>query len=71
MHTKEKFHTLAIRVPNLVNDWLESKSDETGLSKNALVYIALDNYINAKEALNVIGDVLKKLDSPDYKLNNP
>lgn len=35
-----------------INEWLNARSDKTGISKSALILIALDSYRNQTEAIS-------------------
>lgn len=35
-----------------INEWLNSRSEKTGISKSALILIALDQYRNQTEAMS-------------------
>jgi predicted DNA-binding protein len=37
------------RISKEVNDWLDNKSAKTGISKSALVYLALEQYIQQQK----------------------
>lgn len=53
---------LTVRISGNMNDWLDVKSEETGLSKSAIVSIALDNYRKEQTAMVLLPDVLKQLE---------
>ena len=67
MNTRKKgeFMRINIRLPKSMYDVIMVKSAETGLSQSAITYIALDSYFNARQAINVIGDVLKRFESSE------
>lgn len=44
-----------IRVATWINDWFDTKSNETGIPKSALMAMALNEYIDQKEGLKNMG----------------
>lgn len=54
--------------PNL-NEWLDKKSAEMGVSKSALVAMAVENYRMQFETVDFIPALLKKLDEMGIDLN--
>lgn len=65
--TREGLKRLNVRVSGEVNDFLEKRSAESGLSKTSLVQIALENYMqtyratNSLEELNGLSDKLTEV----------
>ncbi len=52
------------RLPLKLNERLEKESQDTGLSKNSVLVMALNHYFEQREAVNTIADItdlLKKL----------
>lgn len=55
---------LNVRVSRKQNEWLEDESAETGLSKSALVQLAVENYIQQKKTVDAMGtmnEMIEKL----------
>lgn len=53
---------LNTRVSSRLNDWLDKKSEEMGVSKSALVAMAIENYRMQMETIDVMPNLLKKLE---------
>lgn len=45
------------RLSKTINDWLDEESKETGLSKSALIMIAVEQYYQQREGLKRMGDM--------------
>lgn len=55
------------------NKWLDEESARTGISKSALIQMAVEQYIAQKQALNAMYDmksIVDKLDSMEVMLKN-
>lgn len=61
MMTDKPFR-LNTRVSLKLNDWLDKKSSEMGVSKSALVAMAIENYRMQMETVDVLPNFLKKLE---------
>ena len=66
MYKKEESTMFRIntRIGQKQNKWLDRESEETGISKSGLVAMALDQYIQQKdavEAMNNMHDLYNKL----------
>lgn len=53
---------LNVRVSQKQNTWLEEESAETGLSKSALVQLAVENYIQQKKTVDAMGTMNELVD---------
>lgn len=53
---------LNTRVSFDLNEWLDRRSEETAISKSALVAIAVENYRKEKETVEALPALLKKLE---------
>lgn len=53
---------LNVRVSQKQNTWLEDESAETGLSKSALVQLAVENYIQQKKTVDAMGTMNELVD---------
>lgn len=53
---------LNVRVSQKQNTWLEDESAETGLSKSALVQLAVENYIQQKKTVDAMGTMNELID---------
>lgn len=61
------------RIGQKQNQWLEKESAETGISKSALIAIALEQYIQQKdtvEAMNNMHGLYNKLADIEIELKN-
>jgi len=56
------------RISKKINDWLDKKSAETGISKSALIYLALENYVQQQETMDTMALLLQKLEDLDKKI---
>lgn len=45
------------RISKKANDWLDNESKITGLPKSTLILLAIENYIQQKNAEGYIGDL--------------
>ncbi|HEY8400271.1 MAG TPA: hypothetical protein VIK89_03360 [Cytophagaceae bacterium] len=61
---------LNTRVSQNLNDWLDKKSSEMGVSKSALVAMAVENYRMQFETVDFIPGLLKKLDEMGIDLKD-
>jgi uncharacterized protein with NAD-binding domain and iron-sulfur cluster len=55
------------------NKWLDEESARTGISKSALIQMAVEQYIAQKQALNAMYDmksIVDKLESMELMLKN-
>ena len=55
------------------NKWLDEESARTGISKSALIQMAVEQYIAQKQALNAMQDmksIVDKLESMEAMLKN-
>lgn len=53
------------RISATANEWLDNQSAKTGLSKSAIIMLAIENYIQQKEAfvmMSDLGQVMAKLE---------
>jgi len=57
----EQLVRINTRISSALNDWLDSTSLETGLSKSAIVMMAVEQYKMQSQALTTMDEVLKRL----------
>lgn len=50
------------RISKKLNDWLDKQSEETGVPKSTLIYLALDSYVQQKETVDTMGLMLQKIE---------
>ena len=53
------------------NEWLDAQSYETGIPKSTLILLAIENYIQQKEAMQMMGDMgmlIERLERIEDKL---
>jgi len=53
---------LNTRVSKQLNDWLDKRSLEMGISKSALVAVSIENYRKETDVVEVLPQLLKKLE---------
>lgn len=58
----DQLFRLNVRVSKENNDYLEKKSTETGISKSALVQIAVEQYRQQSEAVRAMNSMEKYVD---------
>lgn len=70
MDEKKEMVRVNARISERANNWLDSESNKTGISKSTLILLAVENYIQEKEVIQVMGDMneiyqkLEKLEEP-------
>ena len=60
------------RISSYANEWLDTRAQETGLSKSALVMLAVENYIQQTQAMQGMNDMtvlLTKLEQIEKRLS--
>lgn len=57
------------RVSRDLNEWLDKRSFETGVSKSSLINIAVENYRKETETISVLPQLLKKLEEMGITLD--
>lgn len=58
----DQLFRLNVRVSKENNDYLEMKSNQTGISKSALVQIAVEQYRQQNEAVQAMNNMQKYVD---------
>jgi hypothetical protein len=53
---------LNVRVSKRLGDWLDKETEETGVPKSTIVYLALEQYMTQKEAMSMMNEKM-----PVYK----
>lgn len=53
----EKLIRVNSRIGAKQNAWLDKESEETGISKSALMQMALENYISQKDAVSAMNNM--------------
>lgn len=64
---------LNVRVSKSINDWLDARSKETGISKSSLVFLALEQYkrdTSVIENMDKFQSVYEKLEDLEKRLAN-
>lgn len=56
------------RISKKMNDWLDKESAETGVPKSTLIYLALESFVQQREAMDTMGLLLQKLDQLENRL---
>ena len=69
----EKLFRINSRIGKTQNEWLEQESQKTGISKSALMQMALEQYISQKDAISAMNnmtDLYNKLDGIEQELKD-
>lgn len=45
-----------------INNWLDHRSYESGISKSSLIQLALESYFNQQEAMEYLPELTKSMD---------
>lgn len=45
------------RISSLLNEWLDKRSEITGVPKSTLVFLALEQYMTQVETMGKMGDI--------------
>lgn len=59
------------RISVKANKWLDGQSHETGIPKSTLILLAIEQYIQQREAIEMMGDMgmlLERLERIENKL---
>lgn len=59
------------RISKVLNDWLDARSEESGVPKSTMVMLALEQYWQEKEVLKTMSDmgtIMRKLEELETKL---
>lgn len=59
------------RVSKQVNDWLDRRSEETGVPKSTLIFLAIEDYRKQTDVMEMMGDmglIVQKLEDLEQKL---
>lgn len=73
MEEEKKLQRINSRLGYTQNKWLDEESTRTGISKSALIQMAVEQYIAQKQALNAMYDmksIVDKLESMEAMLKN-
>lgn len=54
---------LNTRIGAKANEWLDAYSDETGIPKSTLIHLAVESYIQQKDAMDRMADMGKLLEA--------
>jgi len=57
INNNNEMHRLNVRISLKANDWLDKESAQTGFSKSTMVTLALEQYIQEKQALQGMHDI--------------
>lgn len=50
------------RISKRLSDWLDKETEETGVPKSTIIYLALEQYMTQREAMSMMNDKM-----PIYK----
>ena len=59
------------RISKVLNDWLDERTNATGVPKSTIVMLALEQYWQEKEVLKTMSDmgtIMRKLEELETKL---
>jgi hypothetical protein len=70
MSQKDTTTRVNIRIPNVLYDYYKSKSDSTGVSMSALMYLDLENYLMMKKSMDELPALLMQMQSLDKRLTD-
>ena len=59
------------RVSKQVNEWLDKRSEETGVPKSTLIFLAIEDYKKQTDVMEMMGDmgiIVQKLENLEQKL---
>lgn len=68
---KPEMFRINTRISVKSNEWLDKQSLETGIPKSTLILLAIENYIQQKEAMAMMGDMgmlVERLERIENKL---
>ena len=68
---KPEMFRINTRISVKANAWLDKQSHETGIPKSTLILLAIEQYIQQREALDMMGDMgmlLERLERIESKL---
>lgn len=58
------------RIGSNHNDWLDTESKRTGISKSSLIQLAVENYMMQKQSMNTFEEMLRKLNDLEDKIDD-
>lgn len=71
--TKNTMMRVNTRISRVANEWLDNYSKHTGIPKSTLIFLAIENFIQQKEAQNNIKElndlINTKLQEFEQKIN--
>lgn len=59
------------RISAILNDWLDKRSDDTGVPKSTLIFLALEQYMQQTEAMGKMGEfnaLLQKMEEMEKRV---
>ena len=68
---KPEMFRINTRISVKSNEWLDKESYKTGIPKSTLILLAIENYIQQKEAFEMMGDMgmlVERLERIENKL---
>lgn len=68
---KPEMFRINTRISVKSNEWLDNQTKETGIPKSTLILLAIENYIQQKEAMAMMGDMgmlVERLERIENKL---
>ena len=64
----EKLIRINTRIGKKHNDFLDKESSETGMSKSAIVQLAVDQYMMQRQSIATLTTLVEKIESLENKL---
>lgn len=58
------------KISHELNEWLDKRSREVGISKSALVAISVENYRKETETIAILPDLMSKLEELELKVQS-
>jgi len=58
------------RISKTCNEWLDKRSEETGVPKSTLIFLALEQYMSQTDAISSIGALFEKLEKIEKQIKN-
>ena len=56
MTEKKEMVRVNTRISEKTNEWLDRQSNESGIPKSTLILLAIENYIQQKDAMTMMND---------------
>ena len=64
---KPNMSRLSVRIPEELNGWLDEKSNQTGIPKSTLIYLAIDQYRKQEDGFKQIPELMNLFQQANEK----